>query len=101
MHYEILRYPVQHDLLKRYIKFFWEIHIEHAQLNHKVIPVRNIDLKFNLNETPHYVCMKGKEHRLEEIYFTGLQDHFREIYMKIYGKVDILGICFQPEGFYP
>lgn len=49
------KYPVQHPFLKRHIKFFWEIDADYLQLNHKIIPVRNIDLKFNLSETPHYL----------------------------------------------
>jgi AraC-like DNA-binding protein len=98
---EIRRYPVQLPLLKNYIKFFWELHIEHSQLNHKIIPQRNINLRFNLNETPHYLSSDGKEHLLEDIYFSGLHDHFRDANLKLNGKVDVLGICFYPEGFYP
>jgi AraC-like DNA-binding protein len=101
MQQEIKKYPVQHPLLKKYIKFFWEIQSEHMELNHKVIPVRNIDLKFNLSDTPHYLFQDGNEHRLEEVYFSGLQDHFRNAYVKLNGKVDVLGVCFLPEGFYP
>jgi AraC-like DNA-binding protein len=99
--FEIKKYPVQHPLLKKYIKFFWEIHVDHIQLNNKIIPVRNIDLKFNLGETPHFLCLNGNEHLLEDVYFSGLQDHYRNASVKINGKADVLGICFQPEGFFP
>jgi AraC-like DNA-binding protein len=101
MQKEIRKYPVQHPLLKNYIKFFWELHIEYSQLNHKIIPQRNINLRFNLNETPQYVCSNGKEHLLEDVYFSGLQDHFGNAHLKLNGKVDVLGVCFFPEGFYP
>lgn len=101
MNCAIQKYQVQHPLLRKYIKFFWEIHIEHIHLNHKLIPVRNIDLKFNLNDTSHYLYINGQEQLLEDVYFSGLQDHFRNAYMKIDGKIDILGICFLPEGFFP
>jgi len=101
MQYEIRKYPVQHTLLKNYIKFFWEIHIEHMQLNHKLIALRNINLRFNLSETPHYVCLNGKEHLLEDVFFSGLQDHFSNAHMKLNGKVHMLGVCFLPEGFFP
>jgi AraC-like DNA-binding protein len=101
MQNEIRRYPVQHPLLKNYIKFFWELHIEHAHLNHRIIPQRNINLRFNLNETPHSVCSNGMEHLLENVYFSGLQDHFKNASLKLNGKVDVLGICFYPYGFYP
>lgn len=101
MNYEIRKYPVQHPVLKNYIKFFWELHVEHIQLNHKLIPQRNINLRFKLSETPQYLCVNGKEHLLEDVFFSGLQDHFRNAHMKLSGKVDMLGICFLPHGFYP
>lgn len=95
------RYPVQNPLLKRHIKFFWEITAESMQLNHKIIPVRNIDLKFNLSETDHYLQINNKSQMLERVYFSGLQDHFRNAHILLQGKVHVLGICFYPEGFYP
>lgn len=101
MQYEIRKYPVQHPLLKNYIKFFWELHIEHVKLNHKLVPLRNINLRFNLSETPQYVCLNEKDHLLENVFFSGLQDHFMNAHLKLNGKVDMLGICFLPEGFFP
>lgn len=101
MDYQIRKYPAQHPLLKKYIKFFWELRIESMQLNHKLIPQRNINLRFNLSETPQFVCQDGKELRLEDVYFSGLQDHFCNSHIKLNGKVDMLGICFFPEGFFP
>jgi len=98
---EIKKYPVQHPLLKKYIKFFWELHIDYTQLNHKIIPQRNINLRINLSETPHYANINDKEHLLEDVYFFGLQDHFGNVNLKICGKVDVIGICFYPDGFYP
>ena len=71
------------------------------QLNHKLIPQRNINLRFNLSETPQYRCFNGKEHLLENVYFSGLQDHFSNAYIKLNGNVDMLGVCFLPDGFYP
>lgn len=101
MQHEIKKYPVQHPLLKNYIRFFWEIHIDHALLNHKLIPQRNINLRFNLNETPQYLCLNGREHLLEDVFFSGLQDHYSDSHLKISGRIDTLGICFMPDGFYP
>ena len=101
MQRKIEKYHVQNPVLKKYIKFFWAICAENMNLNHKIIPVRNIDLKFNLSETPHYVCLNGKDHLLEDVYFSGLHDHFRDAYIKFNGKVDMIGVCFLPEGFYP
>ena len=98
---EIKKYPVLHPLLKSYIRFFWEIHIDNANLNHKLIPQRNISLRFNMNDTPQYVILNGEEHLLEHAYFSGLHDHFINAHLKINGKIDTLGICFFPDGFFP
>ncbi len=97
----IIKYPVQHPILKKHIKFFWTIRAEQIQLNHKIIPVRNIDLKFNLSETPQYLCMNKKQHLLEDVYFSGLHDQFKNARIKLTGNVNMLGICFLPEGLYP
>lgn len=40
-------------------------------------------------------------HLLENVYFSGLQDHFRNAHILLQGRVHVLGICFYPEGFYP
>lgn len=95
------KYPVKHPLLKKHIKFFWEIDAVSMQLNHNIIPVRNIDLKFNLSETPHYLQINTTSHLLENVYFSGLQDRFRNARILVNGKVHVLGICFYPDGFYP
>ena len=60
----VRKYQFRHPLLKSYIKFFWELNIENAKLNHKIIPQRNINLRFNLNDTLHYATINGKEHLL-------------------------------------
>jgi AraC-like DNA-binding protein len=101
MQHEILKYQVQHPLLKNYIKFFWEFRVDLLQVNHKLIPQRNINLRFNLSDTPHILSINGNDHLLDNVYFSGLQDHFTNYHLKLSGKVHTLGICFFPEGFYP
>lgn len=101
MQYEIKKYAVQTPLLKNYIKFFWEIHTDYMELNHKLIPQRNINLRFNLSETPQYGYLDGKENLLEEVFFSGLQDHFINTQLQLVGKAHIFGVCFFPDGFYP
>jgi AraC-like DNA-binding protein len=101
MQHEILKYQVQHPLLKNYIKFFWEFRVDLMQVNHKLIPQRNINLRFNLSDTPHILSINGHDHLLENVYFAGLQDHFTNAHLKLSGKVHTLGICFFTEGFYP
>lgn len=101
MHHEIKSYPVRHPLLKKNIRFFWELRAENIQLNHKLIPQRNINMRFNLNETKQYVNLNGSDYLLEDVYFSGLQDHYLNAYLKLSGKVHVFGICFYPEGLYP
>lgn len=101
MQYEIKKYAVRHPLLKKYVKFFWELHIDHMQLNHRIIPQRNINLRFNLNETPQYLVHNGKSQLLENVFFSGLQNHYMDAHLKLNGKIDMLGICFFSDGFYP
>jgi len=101
MQSKIKRYQVQHPLLQKYIKFFWELRIEQIQLNHKLIPQRNINMRINLSSTPHYICRGNDERLLEDVYFLGLQNKFTEAHLKLNGNVDIIGISFMPYGFFP
>lgn len=101
MQNEIKKYAVRHPLLKKYIKFFWELHVEHAQINHRIIPQRNINLRFNLNETPQYLVLNGTVHLLNDVFFSGLQNHYMNAHIKLSGRIDMLGVCFLPYGFYP
>lgn len=101
MQNKIKRYPVEHPLLRDYIYFFWELRIEHIQLNHKIIPQRNINMRLNLSNTAHYICRDGDINLLDDIYFPGLQNQFTNSYLKINGEVDVIGICFKPDGLYP
>lgn len=101
MQHEIKKYPVRHPLLKKYIKFFWSFQVDQLEMNHKLIPQRNINLRFNLSETPHFLSINGNQHLLEKVYFSGIHDHSTNAHLKLSGSVDTLGICFYPEGFYP
>lgn len=101
MQNQIIRYQVQNQLLKPFIRFFWELRMDHAQIHHKLIPQRNINLRMNLSDTPHYVCIGDHERKLEAIYFSGLQNQFSNASLKLNGMVHTLGICFEPDGVYP
>jgi len=101
MQNKIKKYQVQHPLLRKYIDFFWQLHIEQTQLNHKLIPQRNINMRINLCSTPHYVCRGDNEVLLDDVYFLGLQNKYANAQLKLDGNVDVMGICFKPYGFYP
>ncbi|MGE0076440.1 MAG: DUF6597 domain-containing transcriptional factor [Bacteroidales bacterium] len=97
----IKRYPVQHPLLQKYIKFFWEFRVDQIQLNHKLIPQRNINIRINLSDTPHYHSQGSNDRLLDNVYFMGLQNKCTGAYLKVNGNVDIVGICFKPYGLFP
>ncbi|MCG6189446.1 helix-turn-helix domain-containing protein [Maribellus maritimus] len=101
MQNQIKRYQVKNSLLKKYVKFFWEIQADYLLLEHKVIPSRNINLRFNLSETKHYSSCGGEERLLENVFFAGLYDSYTNIHLKLNGKVHMLGVCFYSDGFYP
>lgn len=101
MEHRIKRYPVRHPLLQRYISFFWELKIDQAELNHWLIPQRNVNMRFNLSDTPHYLRHGDDESRLEDVYFPGLQSRFLNSSLIVSGKVDVMGISFAPDGFHP
>lgn len=100
MNHVIKKYPVHNPVLKNYIKFFWELKIPDIELSHKIIPQRNINLRFNLSSTSQYLIRDGKDTKLENVFFTGLQDRYTDSVIQLNGEVDTIGICFLPEGFY-
>jgi AraC-type DNA-binding domain-containing proteins len=101
MQNRIKKHQVQHPLLQKYIKFFWELHIDHIELNHRLIPQRNINMRINLSDTPHSVCRGNDEKLLEDVYFLGLQNKNTNAQLKLNGRVDVMGICFRPYGMFP
>ncbi|MRR23658.1 hypothetical protein EG830_11845 [bacterium] len=101
MEHRIKRYPVRHPLLQRYISFFWELKIDQAELNHWLIPQRNVNMRFNLSDTPHYLRHEDNVSKLETVYFPGLQSRFLNSSLIVSGKVDVIGISFAPDGFHP
>lgn len=101
MQHRIQRYPVRHPLLRQYILFFWELKIDNAELNHWLVPQRNVNMRFNLSDTPHYLSQGENESRLEDVYFPGLQSRFLNSGLKVSGRIDVMGVCFAPDGLHP
>lgn len=98
---KIKKYAVKHPMLRNYIKFFWEIRTGRIELDHKIIPTRNINLRFNLSYTPFNFYHHGEESRLEDVFFAGLWDKYSDARLKFCGCSHVLGVCFHPEGFQP
>jgi AraC-like DNA-binding protein len=75
--------------------------MDYSKINHKILPQKNINLRFNLSDTPHHIINNGEEHKIEDAYFLGLHEEFNNLYLKVQGHVDVIGICFHADGFYP
>lgn len=99
--HELIKYPVQHPVLKKYIRFFWSLKAEQMNINHRFIPQRNINLRLNLSETPQYLFLNGRKNLLEKGFFSGMQDHYTNASLISNGIADMMGICFLPFGMYP
>lgn len=98
----IQQYKVKSPLLQNYIKFFWVLSTDdYVEINHKFLPQRDINIRINLSDTPHNIISNNQRDTIEELYFLGLQNKFTNSYLKYGGKVNVMGICFQPFGLYP
>lgn len=94
------KYEVKHPRLKHLIKFFWIIRSDHQiTINHKLLPVRNIDFVLNLSSPIKYISDKKVEIVPKTFHFNGIRD--KSYIIKQVGTLDILGISFFPAGLYP
>ncbi len=96
---QIKRYPPKHPLLKQLIKFFWVLKSDHpVSLNHKLLPVNNIDIILNFS-SPITYGFKGQIKQTPKYFFTGIRDQYYDNIQT--GKVNMLGISFFPAGLHP
>lgn len=70
-------------------------------LNHKLLPIKNIDLIINLSSQPVLLYDSNSEISLESCYFTGIMDHFKYSWERPAGNIELIGVSFFPTGFYP
>jgi len=98
---EIKKYKPVHPILKNLIKNFWINSGEQPALNHKLLPIRNIDLIINLSSEPIFLYNSNSEIRMESCYFTGIMDHFKYSWKRPAGNIELIGVSFFPAGFYP
>jgi AraC-like DNA-binding protein len=98
---EVKRYKPIHPILKNLIKDFWINSGELPALNHKLLPIRNIDLIINLSSQPLLLYDSSSEITLKHCYITGIMDHFKYIWKRPAGSIELIGVSFFPVGFYP
>lgn len=96
----IKRYYPKAQPLRHLIKYFWVLESDGPiTLNHKILPVTNIDILFNFL-APMTFERDGRWFETSgNIFFSGL--NHRHIMMKQQGLVLTIGVSFFPAGFYP
>lgn len=94
------RYPPNHPVLKHLIKYFWVIESnEHLIINHKLLPVNNIDFIFNFSSPIKYILEGNKQIVPDGFHFNGIRSN--PCIINQTGYLNILGISFFPAGLYP
>lgn len=94
------KYEVKHPILKQFIKYFWLMRSSNQiEINHKLLPVGNIDLVLNFSEPIHYTSIGKTELIPDKFHFNGIREEYCIINQQ--GKFDIWGISFYPAGLYP
>lgn len=99
MKLQVKRYFPVNPILKRLIKYFWVIHSNCFDINHKYLPVANIDMVINLGPPVTYISGTKKTTISQNLYFNGISDSYKWSVQK--KELDIIGISFFTTGFYP
>lgn len=97
----ITRYKPVHPTLKNFIHCFWMNSGELPALDHKLLPIRNVDLIVNLSSQPILLRDGSSEISLKSCYVTGIMDHFQYSWKRPAGGIELIGVSFLPAGFYP
>lgn len=86
-------------LLKVLIKYFWILKSRQPlKINHKLFPVNNIDIVFDINNQIK-ILDNGNIYKPKGLFFPGIKDvYYNQIQSS---KIDIFGISFFPNGLYP
>lgn len=92
---------VNSPLLKKFINFFWIIDTTCEDINHKVLPIKNIDLILNLSSNPTFISEENKLTSSGDIFFVGMTDKYKYNWINQKGQLKIIGISFFSTGLYP
>lgn len=95
----IVRYLPKHSLLKRLIKYFWVLKTDSSiSLNHKLLPVNNVDIILNFG-SPMIYEFQGENKETPAFFFHGMSKRYRMV--RQIGYVYQIGISFFPQSLYP
>lgn len=94
------KYEVRHPMLKHLIKYFWTIKSSaQTVINHKLLPVNNMDIIVNFSAPIKYTSADNVEIVTAKSHFNGIRDEYLTINQV--GTLDVIGISFFPAGLYP
>lgn len=97
---EIIRYPVSHPMLQNIVKYYWVIESKSpVMINHKLLPVSNIDFILNLSSPIKYFNDEKTEIEAVGFHFNGIRDKYHIINQK--GILKVIGISFFSTGLFP
>jgi hypothetical protein len=87
-------------MLKKLIKYYWVLQSQSpVEINHKLLPVSNIDFILNLSSPIRYLKDEKTELVPKGFHFNGIRD--RHYLIRQEGKLRVLGISFFPTGLFP
>ena len=97
---KVCRYPASNPLLRSIIKYFWVIESESiASINHKLLPVNNVDLIFNLSSPIEYITDAQTSANSTRFHFNGPRE--KCLIIRQTGKLRVFGASFFPTGLFP
>lgn len=96
---KVEKYYPRSSLLKGLVKYFWVLKSDRQeQLDHKILPVNNIDIVFNF-AAPMDSVSGGRSSAMPRCYFSGIRNQHYIFQQK--GRLNTFGISFFPAGVYP
>lgn len=96
--FEIERYPVSKDNIKKWVKFIWHFKADCSDVHHKLLPMNSIDIVINLADDMVYET-KNINIVAPKLHVNGLRNQHSFLYQK--GNIDVWGISFYAFGLYP
>ncbi len=97
---QVCRHPARNPLLKSIIKYFWVIESESIiSISHKLLPVNNVDIIFNLSSPIEYITDEQNSTNSTRIHFNGPRD--KCVIIRQTGKLRVFGASFYPTGLFP
>lgn len=94
------RYPVKDPMLKKLIKYYWVIESQSPiEINHKLLPVSNVDFILNLSSPIKYLIDEKTEIVPTGFHFNGIRD--KHYFISQTGRLRVIGISFFSTGLFP